>query len=145
MCYSLRSDKAQATGVWHFLLRQVSKAKKANAKSHLIFLHYTLLPESKSGKAALPTPEKSNPESFFTALAQRCSFLTRVCHSLRSNKAQATGVRRSAFCLLEGLPPPNPRIIFLKNKSRTNQRTNQSSYPSKKRQPDNRLSQNIPS
>jgi hypothetical protein len=43
-----------------------------------------------------------------------------MCYSLRSNKAQATGVRRFAFFLLEGSSiPQTPRIIFLKNKSRS--------------------------
>jgi hypothetical protein len=34
-------------------------------------------------------------------------------YSLRSDKAQATAYGASHFVLLEGLPPPNPRIIFL--------------------------------
>src|SRR5690606_32518296 len=91
-----------------------SKAKglpphKANAKPFVFTRHPA---ESKSDKEVLPTL-KTSPKTFFTALAKsgvRSSRFLR--YSLRSDKAQATGVRRFAFCFIGGSSTPKPPDHF---------------------------------
>jgi hypothetical protein len=53
------------------------------------------------GKESLPTHENPKRKSFFTAPAL-------MRYSLRSNKAQATGVRCASHISLGQFPAPNP-------------------------------------